>query len=80
MLSRTQVEPGRTVKQELEEISAVLTLILLPVLLVEAEVGGEEESGGGGVEGDVGVEGRAVAVLHVDLVTQQDAVPVLQGQ
>ena len=48
------------------------------VVLVEAEVG-EEESRGGGVEGDVGVEGRAVA-LDVDLVAEEDAVPVLKGQ
>ena len=49
------------------------------VVLVEAEVG-EEEARGGGVDGDVGVEGRPVAVLDVDLVAEQDAVPVLQGQ
>ena len=48
------------------------------VVLVEAEVG-EEESRGGGVEGDVGVEGRAVA-LDVDLVAEEDAVAVLKGQ
>ena len=48
------------------------------VVLVEAEVG-EEESGGGGVEGHVGVEGRAVA-LNVDLIAEEDAVAVLKGQ
>ena len=45
------------------------------VFFVEAEVG-EDEVGGGGVESDVGVEGRTVA-LDVDLVTFEKAVSVL---